>query len=128
MRRYCRVCISGSYNHLTTVCAGTIAGTTLQERCKAINKSIDDRSRIEELGLSECLGYIRGALDVFSAWKQIEGKSTVPGVRGMCVPDSVSTGQAAKVVMKWLDEHPEKLHFNGETVILMSCREAFPCK
>ena len=48
----------------------------------------------------------------------------------ICFPEdgSVKLGQSARIVVKWLKENPDKLHWRGETVVLLALRQAFPRK
>jgi hypothetical protein len=59
-----------------------------------------------------CGGYLAGYLDslavsIFAGAKQ-----------NICLPkDGLAGGQAARVIVKWLKENPEKLHENGRVLI-----------
>lgn len=44
-----------------------------------------------------------------------------------CLPDGVTQGQVAKVVVKYMDDHPEKLHLRAEILVINSLIAAFPC-
>jgi len=37
-------------------------------------------------------------------------------------------GQVLKVVMKYIDDHPEQLHLPARNLVLDSVANAFPCK
>ncbi len=46
-----------------------------------------------------------------------------------CVPDDkIPILQLARVVVKWLREHPERLHELKGTLTIAALREAFPCE
>ena len=65
-----------------------------------------------------CLGYIAGTLDsMYKAYPQ----------QFHCVPD-ITLGQAEKVILKYLDDHPEKLHIDGSIIVQQAIKEAFPCQ
>ena len=40
----------------------------------------------------------------------------------VCLPQdgSVKLGQTARIMVKWLKDNPEKLHWRGETVVLLA--------
>ena len=44
-----------------------------------------------------------------------------------CVPSGVNQGQIVKVVRKYIDEHPEKLHELYGKLIIEALNESFPC-
>ncbi len=44
-----------------------------------------------------------------------------------CIPDEASVAQLARVVVKWLREHPEKLHELKSFVVIEALKSAFPC-
>ncbi len=64
-----------------------------------------------------CLGLIEGYLQV----------SPIPNLPTHCVPAGVTYEQTAKVVVKYLDQHPEKLHLAAVLLISQATHDAFPC-
>jgi len=45
-----------------------------------------------------------------------------------CLPQNgILIGQAVRVTVKWLRDHPEKLHQDGITLIWRAMAEGFPC-
>jgi hypothetical protein len=50
-------------------------------------------------------------------------------LRGVCIPEKVPLLQLARVVVKWLQSHPERLHENLiATLVNDAINDAFPCK
>jgi hypothetical protein len=46
-----------------------------------------------------------------------------------CTPESgITNDQAARVVVKYLREHPERLHEKESLLAMAAFAEAFPCK
>jgi len=46
-----------------------------------------------------------------------------------CLPKGgIELGQALRVTVKWLKDHPEKLHLPGDILIGLALRDAFACK
>jgi hypothetical protein len=45
-----------------------------------------------------------------------------------CVPSESSTSQLARVFIKFVDEHPERMHQDFRVLTLESFHYAFPCK
>ena len=70
-----------------------------------------------------CDGYILGILDFQEAlvgWSRLDEPI-------FCTPDSAISGQLIKVVIKYLNEHPEKLHFAASGAVTNALGIAFPC-
>ena len=44
-----------------------------------------------------------------------------------CIPDEASIGQLARVLVKWLREHPERLHELKSFLVIEALRDNFPC-
>jgi hypothetical protein len=80
----------------------------------------------DELGgykFNSCLDFIRGANDghdVISALHKLDSY--------YCLPDGVTAFQAAKVVRKYLENHPENLHVMAVGLVYAALRSAFPCE
>ena len=70
-----------------------------------------------------CIGYIAGVAEVFLAFARDLPESQRP----FCTAPGQTVGQLTDVVLKWLDEHPEKRHLNGSDVIALAMAGAFPC-
>jgi hypothetical protein len=47
---------------------------------------------------------------------------------GICPPAGATSGQAVRVVVKYIDDRPERLHEKFYTLALEALRAAFPCK
>jgi len=67
-----------------------------------------------------CLAYITGVSDTSQSknWK---------GLR-YCKPNGVVPGQMKKIVTKYLNNHPEKLHLAAYILIQNALLDAFPCE
>lgn len=68
-----------------------------------------------------CMGYIAGVVDA------IRGVPLPDDMPTHCLPPNVTLGQLRQVVVKYLEDHPEKLHYSGDAIILAALAEAFPC-
>ncbi len=68
-----------------------------------------------------CLGFIEG-------YRQLAPMlPPSANLKLLCLPAEVSNGQIVKVVVKYLDQHPEKLHLPAAQLIYNATNEAFPC-
>jgi len=67
-----------------------------------------------------CFGLLEGYFNVVEA-------APVPDFPTHCVPGAVTWVELAKVVVKYLDEHHEKLHLPAVLLISQATHDAFPC-
>jgi hypothetical protein len=71
-----------------------------------------------------CSGYIDGFLDGHALTAAING-----GRKLYCLPlRGISAEQATRIFVKYLQDHPEKLHDSGRILVLIAFETAFPCK
>ncbi|MGA2371665.1 MAG: Rap1a/Tai family immunity protein [Candidatus Korobacteraceae bacterium] len=109
-----------------------VDGETLQQFCTNVNK-VQAKVQTSQAEFGEgsfCVGYIRGVVDAMSTWKQLdaEQKSHTGQPEHPCIPDESSPEQIAKIVIKYLEDNPDKLHWQANVLIFASMRKAFPCK
>ena len=83
------------------------------------------RTVSDALDSSQCVGYMQGALDIFEATKAWNWS---PNAGSICVPQEVSTEEAIRVFLKYMDEHPEELHFAAAAELQTALHTVFPCK
>jgi Rap1a immunity proteins len=129
-------------------------GNGLLDACNALVESDDNQSSITSLSSDKftermgqfnwCAGYLQGTEDVYElnfinlgifgmAGLKFEGPEkltqyAVESFRGPCFPDKAPILQLARVLVKWLREHPEKLHELKSTLTTEAFKESFPCK
>lgn len=99
---------------LLAVCGEFVATMDRGER------NISDK---ELTSMVACTSYTRG----FSHGVAVMSKEPEQG-NGYCVDPSVSGGQIARVVVKYLRENPQILHFHPGVLVDRALREGFPCK
>lgn len=82
-------------------------------------QAMDDTYR-----LSLCSGFMQGMTNT-NLYYQAYLKNTNPF---FCLPEpGISNLQAARVVVKYLQDHPEKLHEEPVILAVAALRNAFPC-
>jgi hypothetical protein len=92
------------------------SGSQLLDRCATVMTEGADKS-----DQAYCLGYIAAVADTFSC--------SIPLFDFYWKPSSQMTnGQLVRVVMNWLHDHPENLHFAASSVVANALQDAFPCK
>jgi hypothetical protein len=68
------------------------------------------------------MGYISGYID------SVVQKQPVDGQKALCFPPAGNSyDQDILVVVKWLNDHPEKLHLLKPDAIEQALADAFPC-
>jgi len=97
-------------------------GTQLQSTCKK-----------PDIGYAYCLGYITGATQALSTWSAATKRATAnhtasPNAPSLyCLPRAVSTVETMQVVVKYMDEHPERLNLSADTLVGYALEAAYPC-
>jgi hypothetical protein len=95
-------------------------GNALLRKCTPALKVADGEkltNAADDSDASWCMGYVTGVLDGLSQfdWK-------------VCLPKEFTTGQALRIVVKYLKANPEVLHKEASGLISVAIAEAFPCK
>lgn len=88
------------------------SGNDLRNYCQAVL----DHETGARAGI--CAGYI-------NAYRELA--EMLPDEKLLCVPDGVGNEQFIRVLMKYLDQHPERLHVAAPQLIYDAMSEAFPC-
>src|SRR2546430_10833567 len=76
-----------------------------------------------------CIGLVQGMLDLntaYTAYYQATNNTTRPL---FCVPvgASIASEQGVRIILRYLQTNPERLHQTGSVLALQALREAFPC-
>jgi hypothetical protein len=99
-------------------------GNDMQKYCKAEIYSQDNQKYKDMQGTvdgSMCLAYLTGVQETHDSFSQDLMKKV------FCIPNGVSTAQKIRVVLKYMELHPEKLHISAEYHVIKAFMEAFPC-
>lgn len=73
-----------------------------------------------------CIGYMDGILDGFDLAVRASSDSFKNLI--FCQPATVTRGQAVRIVLKYMTNHPETLHKATSFLIVEALHDAFPCK
>jgi hypothetical protein len=120
-------------------------GNGLLEYCGQIVNILDSPSlRVDETKLAWCVGYIQANQDLIEKWRitmaleimaaKQDGKPAPYHLRadddfgGTCFPVNVSVAQIGRVLVRWLRDHPERLHESKSLLIAEALKSAFPCQ
>ena len=70
------------------------------------------------------MGYIQGLLDSYTVFSTRDSSLDI-----YCMPEQgVSSAQARILIVKWLREHPQRLHEQARLLVFHALAEAFPCR
>ena len=106
-------------DHLTKSCRAMAAANEMNFNEIPGNTSAEVAGRIMG-SLAYCSGYLSGVAEGLSASSNVAER--------VCISkDSVSMYQIAKVFLKWVDSHPEKLHWHRYEAAKTALLEAFAC-
>ncbi len=51
-----------------------------------------------------------------------------PDLFKVCVPKEAEVSQAIRVVVQYVDRHPEQLHEDSRRIVLIAMQQAWPCR
>ncbi|MGD1062894.1 MAG: Rap1a/Tai family immunity protein [Terracidiphilus sp.] len=121
---------------LMLLCAPSVAraeaehdGNELSEECNTALRTPDKSKNDappDAIHTGMCLGLVRGAMDMMTLWERVDSNHSQSRFHG-CIPTEVSLLEAIKVVMKYLNDHPERLHERDSFLIVSALTEAYPC-
>jgi len=101
-------------------------GSEMLSMCGAAVKVSDGIDVTESEGMDAllCIAYLGGFTDAITLSAQLTG----PREPRICLPKSgVPTEQLARIMVKWLREHPENLHKSARIELMISLTNTFPC-
>jgi hypothetical protein len=92
-----------------------------------VARCIPDLSQIKTLeqvrDSAYCVGYLNGMIEVHTI---LAGAGRARPQ--WCLPEAgISNAEAQKVIIKWADDHPERLHESARVEIMIALVTAFPC-
>ena len=75
------------------------------------------------LGKAICDGYVDGFIDSYRVSTTYYGQPDA-----FCLPATgISIDQAIRVIVRYLEEHPNELHQSARSSVFLALRTAFPC-
>ena len=115
-------------------CLGRVRadGNELLPKCAAVVSWLDKAGgATHDLDVGYCSGFITAVLDVNELWKLNDSAHSLKDdfKWHVCVPsEGIDIGQATRIVVKWLREHPQELHKPAGALVLAALQPVFPCK
>lgn len=107
-------------------------GNTLQHNCSLAVKIADGdsvrMSSIDNLNAGVCMGLVRGIMDTMGLWESVDHGGLVDNtaMHG-CLPNPLKAIQGVRIVLKYLNDHPDRLNAADTRLVLMAIVDAFPC-
>ncbi|PLU17990.1 hypothetical protein BMJ26_24930 [Sinorhizobium medicae] len=71
-------------------------------------------------------GFCFGSMTTLQQLARLQWSGQDEPALGLCVPPAVRTTQYARIVVKYLQAHPERLHDESSFLALTALREAYP--
>ena len=101
---------------------GVEAGTILLDECRQALKGPDSYG-LNFIAAARCFGYLEGITNT-NFWYQRMKTDTA-----FCLPEnSITNNEAATIVVKYLEKHPEDLRKPKFLLVLDAFKESFPCR
>lgn len=96
-----------------TTHAGFDTGNRLFEDCRAANY----------FNRGYCGGYVTGIVDTIES---LQSRGILPR-DALCIPEESTKGQLVDVVLKYLEQNPERRHLEAGSLVPEALNRAFPC-
>ncbi|WP_047528498.1 Rap1a/Tai family immunity protein [Pseudomonas sp. 11/12A] len=99
-------------------------GNKLLKECREGIVYVDGGREPENLfGVGQCMGVIQGTIDTLDLTHALLNSPKI-----VCLPSGgLETLQVMKIVVKYLNEHPDRLHLNESGLISTALMVSFPC-
>jgi hypothetical protein len=105
-------------------------GLELQQRCKAAGEYAKSHTPADTdiFQVMGCIGYFEGVMDTYEFWGESNDSMHTKLHAPACIPNGVTVAEAIRVVLKFLDDHPNMLHEPERLVVGQALAAAYPCK
>ena len=106
--------------------ANTGDGNEVLKQCSALVRTVDSgNSESDDLiGTAYCAGLMMGITSTMTVWNTTREKAGM--IKIWCPPD-ITSPQMARVVIKYMNEHPAELHQTGAYLVMSALQDAYPC-
>jgi len=104
---------------------GVISPADLARVCRIMPSGPLERMTMDQ---TYCMAYVRGVVDAIIGLGENQMLVADNGVRiRFCIPDGLTTQDAARIFMKYVQDHPEVLNDEAAAVIFLSVGLQFAC-
>jgi hypothetical protein len=105
----------------------SMTGVELLERCRTYQRFGEtDAIRNAKTGYETgyCAGVVLGALDTYAVYQGSGFLSAPP----FCLPTGgIQVDQGVRILVRYLEMHPERLHLQLGDLLINAMQQAFPC-
>jgi hypothetical protein len=105
-------------------------GAQLLDECQVVAKggpnAPEDAAELAK-GM-HCFGYLSGVADTYVFWKYTNNTQKAKVYIPACIPEEATTFELARVVVKYLNDHPNQLHNSYRLLVMLALEDAYPCK
>ena len=109
---------------VSLICSGATAETLRGDQLLLMLTDESSSGMQASINRSRAMGYVQGLLDSYTVFSTRD-----PSLDVFCMPEQgVSSAQARILIVKWLKEHPERLHEQARLLVFHALAEAFPCR
>ena len=109
----------------TFLFAGFRTGSDLAHDCRTWVRWQDSHGlpADDALDATQCVEYIKGAIDAYI----YAGTYFMKPADSICMPQGFTGEQAVRIVLKYLDSHPETLHLDAGGLVWVAIHSDFAC-
>jgi len=101
-------------------------GNSLLSNCNATIRIMDGEkfsAETNEIGIGQCFGLVEGVRNTLVYLNDSLGSNL-----RVCWPDKgIPNGQAVRVVVKYLNDHPAELNLDQTLLTMLAYKTAYPC-
>jgi|SRR5215467_6927235 len=101
------------------------SGNDILSKCQTAMRIIDEQ---RESGIGSGVGDASWCIGWVTAVVETNLLRTKTDPVHFCAPKEMQIGQAVRVIVKYLRDHPERLHERGIILALTALQDGFPCK
>lgn len=101
-------------------------GNALLLQCQDAVNAVDTNQAVNNISIGLCLGLVAGVRDTMHVYNKLS--TTVPEALRACFPDKVTNEQSAQIVVKYLQDNPEKLNASYLPLVVAALSDAYPCE
>jgi hypothetical protein len=105
-----------------------VDGEQLVTQCKMYvqitDGSLQSPTKSNFVNAGKCIAYVQAVVDTYQNLRQ---SPLIPKRALFCVPDEITGDEAVRITVKYLDDHPEDLHYAASSDVWTALHKAFPC-
>ena len=119
-----KILIFSAFLFAFTSLSHAINGNELLRQCRAAELA---RPTTEENSdYTYCRGYVMGAVETRLLFENLKRQESTK--KHFCMPDEMLNSQLVLIVVKFLHDNPDKLHWAAPALINNALIAAYPCK